>query len=78
MMTFDWVNNAFSDEPSQRKDAHLIRLDNGNFALQPNNRTLWKDPSFTTKEPPLDWKVNGTVFSSENSIERGKDNNFFY
>ena len=78
MLTFDWVNNAFSDEPSQRKDAHLIRLDNGNFALQPNNRTLWKDPSFTTKEPPLDWKVNENVFSSENSIGRSKGDNFFY
>jgi hypothetical protein len=53
-------------------------LDNGNFALQPNNRTLWKDPSFTTKEPPLDWKVNENVFSSENSIGRSKGDNFFY
>jgi len=78
MMTFDWTDNAFSDEPSQRKNAHLIKVDNGTFALQPNNRILWKEASFTIKKPVLDWKVNTHVFSSENDIERSKGDEFFY
>jgi hypothetical protein len=77
-MTFDWTNNAFSDEPSQRKNAHLIELDSGNYALQPNNRTLWRDPSFTIEKPSLDWKVNTHVFSSEKMIKREKGDDFFY
>jgi hypothetical protein len=78
MMTFDWRDNCFSDEPSQRKNAHLIQLDTGNYTLQPNNRTLWFDPSWTTKEPELDWKVNEHVWSSENQHARSKEDKFFY
>lgn len=49
MFTIDWANNAFSDEPSQHKQAHVIKLNNGCFAALPNNRMRWHDPSFTTK-----------------------------
>jgi hypothetical protein len=49
IMTFDWFDNPYSNEPTQYKAAHLIKLDNGNFALQPNNRLMWRDMSFVTK-----------------------------
>jgi hypothetical protein len=78
VMTFDWTDNAFSDDPSQRKNAHLIALDSGNYTLQPNNRTLWFDPAWTDKEPPLDWEVNEKIWSSETQHERAKENKFFY
>lgn len=45
---FDWYDNGWSDEPSQHKTLHLLALDNGCFALQPNNRIQWIDRSFTS------------------------------
>lgn len=69
MMTFDWENNSYTDTPQDYKNAHLIKLDNGCFALQPNNRILWRDSNFITK--PLDpqnlpkYKVDKTVFVCE-------------
>lgn len=72
VMTFDWWGNGFSDEPSQHKTAHLIKLDNGNFALQPNNRIRWHDAAFTKpftlKERP-DYKVNTHIFTAERDRE---------
>lgn len=71
MMTFDWENNSFSLTPNDYKNAHLIKLDNGCFALQPNNRIFWRDSNFVTK--PLDpknmprYKVDKDVFICERS-----------
>lgn len=47
LFTVDWHTNGWSDEPSQHKNAHVIRLDNGCFCAVPNNRVLWRDASFT-------------------------------
>jgi hypothetical protein len=60
VMTFDWYNNSSSEEPTQYKCGHFIRLDNGNYTIQPNNRLLWKDMSFTDKPFPTnpDWLVD--------------------
>jgi len=56
LMTFDWAAEdknvadlGFSEVPGQHKCGHLIKLDNGNFAIQPNNRVKLYDPSFVTK-----------------------------
>ncbi|MCI0748165.1 MAG: hypothetical protein L0Y58_22390 [Verrucomicrobia subdivision 3 bacterium] len=45
--TIDFLNNGFSDEPEQHKHFHLLALQNGNYALQPNNRCRVKESSFT-------------------------------
>ena len=78
LMTFDWNDNAFSDEPSQRKNGHLIKLEDGNFTIQPNNRILWKDPSFTTETPELDWPVHTTTYQSEHFHKKSKGDKFHY
>lgn len=71
MMTFDWENNMYSLTPHDYKNAHLIKLDNGCFALQPNNRILWRDSNFITK--PIDtsnmpkYKVDKQEFICERS-----------
>lgn len=71
MMTFDWCGNAYSNTPNDYKNAHMIKLDNGCYALQPNNRILWRDTNFITK--PLDlnnipkYKVDKQIFVCENS-----------
>lgn len=57
LFTLDWahqddsiVDNSLSEDVSQHKCGHFIALDNGNFAIQPNNRLRLFDPSFTVKE----------------------------
>lgn len=84
MMTFDWENNPYSDTPNDYKNAHFIKLDNGNFALQPNNRILWRDSNFITK--PLDsnnipkYKVDKQIFVCETSDRWTSEDsdNFYY
>ena len=84
MMTFDWYENPYSDEPSQYKCLHMIKLDNGNFALQPNNRIFWKEMSFTTKPFPEkpDYKVDNKVYRCEDKSDRwilgGDDDQYYY
>jgi hypothetical protein len=75
LFTIDWfggdpniLNTGFSEEPGQHKCGHFIKLDNGNYAIQPNNRIFVKDPSFTVKtEPVINRKLNTRVWTVENS-----------
>lgn len=83
MMTFDWENNCYTDTPQDYKNAHLIKLDNGCFALQPNNRILWRDSNFITK--PLNsnnlpkYKVDKRIFVCETSDRwTSEDSDCFY
>jgi hypothetical protein len=84
MMTFDWYGNPYSDEPTQYKSLHMIRLDNGCYTLQPNNRVYWKHMSFVTNPFPAnpDFKVDDKVFRCEAVSDRwlidGDDNSYYY
>jgi hypothetical protein len=84
VMTFDWFKNPFSDEPTQYKCLHMISLDNGCYALQPNNRIYWRDMSFTTKPFPEkpDYKVDSESFKCESVSDRwvisGDDSSYYY
>jgi|TARA_Y100000310_G_C20683035_1_gene817178 hypothetical protein len=56
LFTLDWGHEdanmadvGFSEAAGQHKCGHVIKLDNGNYAAQPNNRLLCHDPSFCTK-----------------------------
>ena len=59
------------------KCAHLIALDNGNFAAQPNNRIQWFCPAFVTpfQEKP-DYVTNTRVWKVERETETTQA--FFY
>ena len=74
LFTLDWaagdsniLNSGFSEEPGQHKCGHVIKLDNGNFAIQPNNRIRVHDPSFVTKPKELliERKLNSHVWTVE-------------
>lgn len=47
MFTVDWYGNNDSEEPGDdgHKNAHVIRLDCGCIAAQPNHRIIWYEPS---------------------------------
>jgi len=40
---------GFAESPDEHKSFNLLRLDNGQFALQPNNRCTFIDPSLSPK-----------------------------
>jgi hypothetical protein len=40
------LNTNFSQEDPEHKTFNVIKLDNGQFAAQPNNRVIWRDSSF--------------------------------
>jgi hypothetical protein len=58
------LNTNFSQEDPEHKTFNVIKLDNGQFAAQPNNRVIWRDGSLIAsdlKRP--DFKVCTTKLS---------------
>ena len=60
LFTLDWhapddntINLGFSTNPGQHKCGHVMLRDDGNYAIQQNNRVRLFDPSFTTKTGTL-------------------------
>ena len=43
------LNTNRSEFPDEHKSSNLIKLDNGQICIQPNNRILWKDSSIVPK-----------------------------
>lgn len=76
MFTLDWcdadsqsVDASLAEWPDEHKCAHVLQLDNGCYAAQPNNRVFWHEPSFVvsplTKNPGYkvnthEWHCEGT------------------
>ena len=61
------INIGYSETPSQHKSFNIIKLDNGHFAAQPNNRVLFYDKSLTPSKPKMpDYKVSTRKLSVEN------------
>ena len=71
--TINWGSNdlntdlTLAEDPMEHKSHHIILLDNGQIALQPNNRIKWSEPSFVTKPFPdrPDFLVNKDWFNCE-------------
>ena len=75
------VDTDHSEIPHEHKCAHILALENGNYAAQPNNRVIWSIPSFTVKdEIPYDWKTQTYDWTVENTTQwRTEDSDrFFY
>jgi hypothetical protein len=64
---------------SEHKCAHVLKLINGNFAAQPNNRILWNVPNFTNYSGVPDYKVQTTEWNVENKnwVTEDSDNMFY-
>jgi hypothetical protein len=56
MFTVDWYDNPYSDEPTDYKCGHVLVSDDGYLLCIPNNRIVWKDSNWITKEFPIDMK----------------------
>ena len=73
LFTIDWchpesniLDTEHSEIPHENKCGHVLALDNGNYAIQPNNRILWNISNFTTRDDIPDYKVQTTEWNVEN------------
>ena len=74
-------DRTYSEVPSQHKSFNILRLDNGHFAAQPNNRVIFYDNSYTPSELKFpDFKVSTQEYSveCEQKWTAGDDDNYFY
>lgn len=57
--TFDWFGSSYADDAGElgHKSGHVIALDCGAFAIQPNSRIRWFEPAFVVDDWPesLEW-----------------------
>ena len=87
LFTIDWsqgdyneLRYGYAETPDNHKCGHVIKLDSGNYAIQPNNRMRFFDPSFTVKKDlVLDRKLSDHVYRVENLPKYStEDSNRFY
>ena len=78
----DQIDYATSENPAEHKSHNLIELNNGQYALYPNNRMRIFDNSLTPEEPKMpDFKVSTEYYSVENGFERlgmGREDEYFW
>ena len=74
LFTIDWcpgdyneLNFGYSEKPDQHKCGHVIELDDGNYAIQPNNRLRVFDPSLAAD--PSENLINRLVNTNTWSVE---------
>ena len=74
LFTIDWAHPdtnildvEHSEIPQEHKCAHILALNNGNYAAQPNNRILWHVNNYTTDNSWPDYKVQNTIWDVEGS-----------
>lgn len=74
------VDYSTSEQPSEHKAYNLLELENGQFALYPNNRCRVYDVSLTPPEPlQPDFKVSTQYYTVENVAARyGHTDAYFY
>ena len=66
LFTAAFTDDGFTREPEQQKEFSFIELDNGRLTIQPTNRTLFEDKSFTVDTgPPADIVTQTEVWSCE-------------
>ena len=75
------INVGYSETPSQHKSFNILKLENGHFAAQPNNRVIFYDKSLSPSEMKMpDYKVSTKEYSVEGQQKwtAGDDDSFFY
>ena len=69
----DVIDYSTSEIPQEHKSFNLLELENGQFALYPNNRCRIFDISLTPQEPKIpDFKVSTEYYQVENGINWGR------
>jgi hypothetical protein len=77
----DEVDYSTSEVPEEHKSFNLIELENGQYALYPNNRMRVYDNSLTPEEPMMpDFKVSTDYYQVEtgNKYRLGDTEEYYY
>ena len=62
------IDTNFSEHDPEHKSFNVIKLDNGQFAAQPNNRVIWTDQSLIPEKRLMpDFKVCSQNYTVENT-----------
>ena len=84
LFTIDWcagdyneLDFGYAEKPDQHKCGHVIELDDGNYAIQPNNRLRIFDPSMAAdpSKPLIHRLVNTRIWSVEDTSKWITDEN---
>jgi hypothetical protein len=59
------IDDGFSRDPSQSKEFMFVRLYNGRLTIQPTDKLLFHDKSFTKPNWPTNLKRNDRIYSCE-------------
>lgn len=76
-----YLNTTFVESPEDHKCQHIVKLANGYFGAYPNNKILWEEIAFVTKQVTSrpDYMINRQKFHAENGGWMSSDNDrFFY
>jgi len=69
----DVIDYSTSEVPQEHKSFNLIELENGQYALYPNNRCRVYDISLTPQEAKIpDFKVSTEYYQVENGVKWGR------
>jgi len=73
------LDTTFTETADEHKSFNFIKLDNGQFATQPNNRCIWYDQSLIpaeVKQP--DFRVATKVYTVDGSRKWSAGSDWFY
>jgi hypothetical protein len=59
------IDDGFSRHPEQAKEFMFIKLDNGRLTIQPTDKVLFVDGSFTNAEWPTNLRTTDKVYKCE-------------
>lgn len=73
------LDTTFSEGVEEHKSFNVLKLDNGQFAAQPNNRCLFYDMSLVPAEMKFpDFKIPSTKWTVENCSKWATGDSWFY
>lgn len=73
------VDTSFTEQAEEHKSFNFLRLDNGQFAAQPNNRCLWYDQSLIPSETKFpDFEAAQRIWTVDGSRKWSAGDDWFY
>jgi hypothetical protein len=73
------ADTGFTEQAEEHKSFNFIRLENGQFACQPNNRCLWYDQSLIPAEVKFpDFQAAQTFWTVDGSRKWSAGDDWFY
>ena len=73
------VDTGFTEVAEEHKSFNFIRLENGQFACQPNNRCLWYDQSLITADTKWpDFQAARTLWTVDGTRKWSAGDDWFY